>query len=663
MRKISSYFLSLLLVLITVSSYSATQVRAAGNTYYIDAIDGADTNNGTSASTAWKSLEFLNTVLDGTAAGGPTIAAGDTFLFKRGHTFSGDAATGGALQIGISGTIDNPIRFMDYGSGSKPKISAPSNLHGIVIKDGASDILIQNIDIQGPQTTGILLYNDCSGITIRDSSIIGRANAEDTSLASGIVASTGTFTGISVYNITTSYVSDGFKAHNFTELANLVISDSTFSNSANNGIFLDNDGSGTTSNLAINQVDANSNGNAGLALYKISEALIRSSKFELNGLDGIFVNDSTYIVIHNVNGNKNGTSETSSFGAGLFFANTSFMLVTNSTFNENYTSGVCSQSRSSELAGFNSSNSESTDIAISSVTTNSNTINGVYLDSEGGNLNLENIQSASNNDDGIGVHGSWTNIMISNCLLSANAASGVSFANSSTGTIQNCRFVNNLKSGIENSGQSATNIQNNILTHSSYGSGPLLFLTDSGVHNVYHNTIYGGSQQGHGVMVGDYLADGNTTTVNFKDNIVYGFDTGMSITHDEETHTIGSVVLVQRKNIFNHSNDNLFGIEKGESSTADPLFFGAANGDFNLKYNSPAIDAAEDVGISVDFTGATRQDSPCLDNTGSGAVNYYDIGALEFVYSGACSATTGTNVAGGTLPRTGPDWLFRLFFR
>lgn len=83
---------------------------SGGSTYYVDAVSGNDTNNGTSTSSAWKTINRLNTAAT-------TFSPGTMVCFKRGGTYPG------TIQLPVSGTQSAPIVYNAYGSGSAPVIS------------------------------------------------------------------------------------------------------------------------------------------------------------------------------------------------------------------------------------------------------------------------------------------------------------------------------------------------------------------------------------------------------------------------------------------------------------------------------------------------------------------------------------------------------------
>lgn len=80
---------------------------ATGTTYYVDASNGNDANDGSSEQTAWKSLEKVNSV---------TFQPGDKILLKAGERWTG------TLRPLGSGADGQPIVLDMYGTGPKPMI-------------------------------------------------------------------------------------------------------------------------------------------------------------------------------------------------------------------------------------------------------------------------------------------------------------------------------------------------------------------------------------------------------------------------------------------------------------------------------------------------------------------------------------------------------------
>jgi len=85
----------------------STPASAATTTYYVDCTAGNDSNAGTSASTAWKSVNRANQA---------ALNPGDQLLLKRGCTWSQQ------LKAKWNGTASQLITIGAYGSGALPKL-------------------------------------------------------------------------------------------------------------------------------------------------------------------------------------------------------------------------------------------------------------------------------------------------------------------------------------------------------------------------------------------------------------------------------------------------------------------------------------------------------------------------------------------------------------
>ncbi|MFO7936383.1 MAG: right-handed parallel beta-helix repeat-containing protein [Kiritimatiellia bacterium] len=83
--------------------FACMQVRA--DDYYVDAVKGNDGYAGTSADSAWKTLNHVNSA---------AIKPGDRVLFRRGQIWRG------TLKI-VSGEINNPVVYSSFGPDSLPK--------------------------------------------------------------------------------------------------------------------------------------------------------------------------------------------------------------------------------------------------------------------------------------------------------------------------------------------------------------------------------------------------------------------------------------------------------------------------------------------------------------------------------------------------------------
>ena len=77
-------------------------------TFYVDASNGNDSNNGLSNATPWKTLAKVN---------GASFNPGEMVLFKRGETWREQ------LTVPSSGNTTHPITFGAYGTGERPIIS------------------------------------------------------------------------------------------------------------------------------------------------------------------------------------------------------------------------------------------------------------------------------------------------------------------------------------------------------------------------------------------------------------------------------------------------------------------------------------------------------------------------------------------------------------
>lgn len=109
MKKVAAPLLSLLLLVsLAFTLAPAPSADAAGTVYYVDSAAGNDTANGTSTSTAWKTLTKVNAT---------TFQPGDQILFKSGGVWNGQLWPKGSGSAGL------PIKIDKYGGTARPIIN------------------------------------------------------------------------------------------------------------------------------------------------------------------------------------------------------------------------------------------------------------------------------------------------------------------------------------------------------------------------------------------------------------------------------------------------------------------------------------------------------------------------------------------------------------
>lgn len=148
-------------------------------TYYVDAVNGSDSNSGTSAATAFQSLAKASNI---------KLKPGDNLLLARGSSFTD------MLTINGSGSIVDPVTIGAYGEGADPAFVGRQGIYGtktsnIVIKDvtfstaanalyaaKAENWVIDNVKLlnAGQETgTGSISLKSSINVTISNSTFDG----------------------------------------------------------------------------------------------------------------------------------------------------------------------------------------------------------------------------------------------------------------------------------------------------------------------------------------------------------------------------------------------------------------------------------------------------------------------------------------------------------
>ncbi len=121
--------------------FPATVFALSYETYYIDSVNGNDLSNGTTESTAWKTVKNIGSL---------DLKPGDSILFCRGGEYESE------LTLTSSGTKENPVVISCYGDESKPLPHLYTNNHAEVLRlFDCSFITVSNLEITAPNGGGI----------------------------------------------------------------------------------------------------------------------------------------------------------------------------------------------------------------------------------------------------------------------------------------------------------------------------------------------------------------------------------------------------------------------------------------------------------------------------------------------------------------------------
>ena len=133
--------LLLCFILLVPFSTAGASAKDGAAVYYVDSVNGSDSNDGLSPGSAWATLAKVDAAVFG---------PGDSILFKRGCVFVGHAGLHG------SGTLVNPAKVDAYGAGDAPLLTTLDDAAVLSITD-ESDWTVKNLEITAPQGTGILV--------------------------------------------------------------------------------------------------------------------------------------------------------------------------------------------------------------------------------------------------------------------------------------------------------------------------------------------------------------------------------------------------------------------------------------------------------------------------------------------------------------------------
>ena len=104
--------------------------------FHVDASGGADSNDGSTESTPWKSLAPLRA---------RSLVAGDTVLLRRGSAWANQS-----MVVQGGGSAETPVVVGDYGP-SDAAAPLVSDTATVVLKIAASHVVVRNLAVTGPR--------------------------------------------------------------------------------------------------------------------------------------------------------------------------------------------------------------------------------------------------------------------------------------------------------------------------------------------------------------------------------------------------------------------------------------------------------------------------------------------------------------------------------
>ena len=118
-------------LLFTLASSAWLSCPAHAETFYLNSLNGKDSNTGQASDQAWKSLSKANT---------NQLKPGDSLVLNRGGRFEG------GLALTLEGTAEKPITIATYGEGHAPIIDAKGFIAGVYLKN-SHHVIVKDLEI------------------------------------------------------------------------------------------------------------------------------------------------------------------------------------------------------------------------------------------------------------------------------------------------------------------------------------------------------------------------------------------------------------------------------------------------------------------------------------------------------------------------------------
>jgi parallel beta-helix repeat protein len=413
-------------------------------TYYVDATNGKDSNNGTSVATAWKTIAKVNA---------SKFIPGDQILFKRGKIFRE------TLVVPSSGAPGNIITFGTYDNGAQPAIYGSENVQQWlsvtvplyvsnlswpckqVFQDGEKLLnksslkdLVAGSWYQDPAS--MQLYVITSDQTSPITHIMELSKRDH-----GITLSQKSYVKVTGFNIKQT---NGIGAINIVSSMYNVIDSCDISNGYGTGILIED----------------NSNGNV-ISNNKVSFSYYSEGTYQFYCSNGIMVrygsNETT------ITGNE----FFSNYGSGVFISDTSRNIIDRNTIHDNGSGGIdvndpgSSDNMVKDNLVFRNGQIDVDEQGIS------------FFNSGAGNIARGNTvyEQKGGPSDGIGILIDTTSnqVIVEKNIVYGNSGHGLSIWNSKNGVLRNNTSYGNLKNGIFVGGKDSSGAQviNNIASNNA----------------------------------------------------------------------------------------------------------------------------------------------------------------------------------------------------
>jgi len=523
-------------------------------TYYVDATNGDDGNNGTSQTAAWQSIQRVNSA---------SFSPGDAILLKRGEVwreqlfFMGQGAEGAPIRIGAYGSGDNPV--IDGSEAVSGWTSAGANTYTANVYV-APEVVVFN-GVKGTRANDLGDVDAAFEWYWADNVLTVYAASSPT----GVAASARRFVVdifyanyVTVEDLTVRYAVDPVRLANTTHV--IVDHLTVFDSAGYAGIIIGADAEGCGQDNTVSDC----------TVYNMSGSL--ESLASGGAGHGIFVWGASICRDNTITGNTvhdNG-------GSGILVVDGSYNTVANNIVYQHGGPGI----------------------VLGGLTSSGNVIerNHVYENCQAENDRF-GINAYMPGDDNVIRY----NIVHDQHVFTDQEVGVPGFTERSGGI----RFDGDTWIGVAD--KTGNKIYYNVIYNEYEG---IQIFNYSNVE-VYNNTVYNSVRSG--LYAGCYGALNTANNNVFRNNLLHTSEQHLVLHRNAAATTFShNVYFPDGSGAFNWNDTTMnFATWQGacggdaQSLVADPLLVDPASADFHLQPASPCVDAATAVGLSADFAGGS----------------------------------------------------------